>query len=89
MAVYRERDVAFSGTISTRTLRRSPAELVACLFAGQPYPEGAVLATGTGIVPEMDFTLRAGDVVDIVISEVGRLATPVVFAREWEHSLPG
>ncbi|MQA08403.1 MAG: DUF2437 domain-containing protein [Pseudonocardiaceae bacterium] len=86
MTVRRGADTAFQASISTEALHRSPGELVRCLFEGQPFPDGAILATGTGIVPDMDFTLLAGDVVDIEISEVGQLATPVVAgldAMEW------
>lgn len=77
MTVRRGDGIAFHGTISTSALRRSPGELVRFLFDGQPYPDGVVLATGTGIVPELDFTLLTGDVVDIGIAGVGRLVTPV------------
>ena len=77
MTVSRGDAVAFKGAISTASLHRPVGELVSYLFDGQPYPDGAVLATGTGIVPEMDFTLRPGDVVEIDISEVGHLVTPV------------
>lgn len=41
-----------------------------------------MLATGTGIVPELDFALRAGDEVAISISEVGTLANTVAVGRE-------
>jgi len=77
MTISRGEEIAFKAAISTANLHRPVPDLVSCLFDGQPYPEGAVLATGTGIVPEMDFTLTPGDVVDIEISEVGRLSTPV------------
>ncbi|MEU7884104.1 hypothetical protein AB0B54_01265 [Microbispora bryophytorum] len=36
-----------------------------------------VLATGTCLVPESDFTLRPGDEVRIEIDGLGRLVTPV------------
>jgi len=78
MTVRRGADVAFRGTVSTARLRRSAAELVEYLYRGQSFPDGAVLSTGTGIVPDIDFTLRPGDIVDIDISEVGRLTNPVV-----------
>ncbi|WP_246271619.1 fumarylacetoacetate hydrolase family protein [Amycolatopsis acididurans] len=77
MTITRGDEIAFKAAISTASLHRPVSELVSCLFDGQPYPEGAVLATGTGIVPGMDFTLTPGDVVDIDIAGVGRLVTPV------------
>jgi 2-dehydro-3-deoxy-D-arabinonate dehydratase len=41
-----------------------------------------VLATGTGVVPDLDFTLRPGDRVEITIDEVGTLANPVQTLEE-------
>jgi 2-dehydro-3-deoxy-D-arabinonate dehydratase len=35
------------------------------------------LLTGTGIVPPDEFSLRAGDVVDITIDGIGTLTNPV------------
>ena len=42
------------------------------------FPVGVVLLTGTGIVPDESFTLRAGDVVTIDIPGIGTLTNPVV-----------
>ena len=39
-----------------------------------------MLATGTGIVPDLDLTLRPGDLVEITIDEVGTLSNPVAEA---------
>ncbi|MET7513077.1 hypothetical protein ABZS88_06300 [Streptomyces sp. NPDC005480] len=44
----------------------------------EPFPDGAVLSTGTGIVPGLDFTLRGGDIVEMTIDGVGRLPNPVL-----------
>ena len=41
------------------------------------FPNGAILLTGTGVVPPDDFTLAAGDVVHIDIAGIGRLTNPV------------
>jgi 2-dehydro-3-deoxy-D-arabinonate dehydratase len=41
-----------------------------------------ILATGTGIVPELDFALAEGDVVTITIDEVGTLTNTVATGRE-------
>ena len=40
-------------------------------------PGGAIVLTGTGVVPEPAFTLRAGDVVRIEVDGIGILANPV------------
>ncbi|WP_017586909.1 fumarylacetoacetate hydrolase family protein [Nocardiopsis ganjiahuensis] len=82
MRVLRRGRSAFEGRVRLRSLRRDPADLVEHLFRSQPFPDGAVLATGTGIVPDMDFTLAAGDTVDIAITGVGTLTNPVVRGRE-------
>jgi len=42
------------------------------------YPDGAILLTGTGVVPPNEFTLAAGDEVAIEIEGVGRLVNTVV-----------
>lgn len=67
----------FTGTTSTRQIARKLDDLVEFLCRANTFPDGVVLATGTGIVPELDFTLQAGDEVDIAIEEVGRLRNPV------------
>ena len=43
-------------------------------------PDGALLLTGTGIVPPDDFTLEGGDAVSITIDGIGTLRNPVVKA---------
>ena len=42
------------------------------------FPVGALLLTGTGIVPEATFTLEPGDVVRIDVEGLGMLTNPVV-----------
>lgn len=78
LEIVRDGERVWHGTASTSQLHRRLPELVDYLCRGQIFPDGAVLATGTSLVPPLPFTLRPGDVVDIAISEVGRLRTPVV-----------
>ena len=40
-------------------------------------PAGSVLLTGTGLVPQGNFTLQAGDEVDMEIDGIGRLQNRV------------
>lgn len=75
--VHREGQIAWQGETNTARLHRRLEDLARYLYVAQPFPDGAVLATGTGLVPELDFTLRAGDRVDIEIENVGRLSNPV------------
>ena len=82
MRVMRDGEVAYDGETSTARLHRTLEELVATLFEPTDFPDGAVLSTGTGIVPEMSFSLAEGDVVEIEIAQVGTLTNPVVRGRE-------
>jgi 2-dehydro-3-deoxy-D-arabinonate dehydratase len=63
----------FSGETSTSTMHRSFEELVEHLFRELSHPSGAVLLTGTGIVPPDEVTLQDGDEVEIQIEGVGTL----------------
>ena len=67
----------WSAHTSTSAMKRSISELLSWLYRQDAYPEGTVLSTGTGLVPDLDFTLSDGDLVDIEISEVGRLRNRV------------
>ncbi len=63
---------------SSARLHRTFDELVEHLFRAQAFPDGAVLLTGTGIVPGPPFSLLPGDLVAIDIAGLGRLENPVV-----------
>ncbi len=67
----------FAGKTSVGQIKRTFAELVEYLFRSQKFPHGAVLLTGTGIVPPDGFTLAAADRVKINISGIGTLENPV------------
>jgi 2-dehydro-3-deoxy-D-arabinonate dehydratase len=78
LAISRDGAVAWEGSSSTSSLHRRIDELAAYLFREDQFPEGAVLSTGTSLVPELPFTLRAGDEVRIRIEGIGELVNPVV-----------
>lgn len=67
-----------TGETSVGRIRRTFGELAEWLFRSQKFPHGAVLLTGTGVVPPDDFTLAEGDRVRIAISGIGTLENPVV-----------
>jgi|GEM_PF-149631 len=69
--------VAFQGETSTAKMHRSLDELAGYLGRYNDFPDGAVLLTGTGIVPGDDFTLQDGDQVLIEIEGIGTLCNPV------------
>lgn len=68
----------FAGTTSVRGLQ----DLVDVLFVGNDFPDGVILSTGTGIVPDLEFRLAEGDVVTIEIDEVGTLTNTVAVGKE-------
>jgi 2-dehydro-3-deoxy-D-arabinonate dehydratase len=77
LEIVRGGALAFAGTTSTDELARGLDDLADWLFRGLEFPDGVVLLTGTGVVPEADFTLLPGDEVVVDIAGVGRLANPV------------
>jgi 2-dehydro-3-deoxy-D-arabinonate dehydratase len=81
LVVERAGAAAWSGRTTTGRLHRSLADLVDCLFAEEQFPDGVVISTGTGIVPELEFTLAPGDVVTIDVEEVGTLSNPVTAGK--------
>jgi len=74
--------VRWEGRANTRQLRRTGAELIGFLFSADQFPEGVVLSTGTGIVPDIDFTLNEGDLITVRIQDVGTLTNAVVVGRD-------
>lgn len=78
MRITRSGAEDWSGEASTSQLRRRFDELVSFLVRADVFPDGAVLSTGTCLVPAAPWTLRAGDVVRIEVGGVGVLANPVV-----------
>jgi 2-dehydro-3-deoxy-D-arabinonate dehydratase len=78
LRIARGERVVFEGATSTAELARTLPDLADWLFRGLDFPDGAVLLTGTGIVPGADFTLTPGDEVTVGIAGVGTLTNPVV-----------
>lgn len=64
----------FAGETTLAQLKRKPEELAGFLFRDNTFPDGALLMTGTGIVPDDAFTLQPGDVVNITIDGIGTLS---------------
>ena len=82
LVIERAGDKVFADTTSTAKLVRELQDLIDVLFLPNDFPDGVILATGTGIVPELDFALAAGDVITITIAEVGTLTNTVAVGRE-------
>jgi len=67
----------FAGQTSTAKMRRTPRELVSWVVRDNPVPPGSVLLTGTGLVPEHDYTLLPGHRVEVTIDGIGTLVNTV------------
>jgi len=78
LAIERNGQVYWEGETSTRELKRRFDELVTYLFLENDFPDGVFLCTGTALVPEKQFTLEPGDVVQIDVDQLGTLRNPVV-----------
>jgi 2-dehydro-3-deoxy-D-arabinonate dehydratase len=77
VSVRRGESVVWSGETSTAQLHRDLADLVEYLFRSFSFPQGVILSTGTGLVPELSFTLAPGDEVAVGIAGVGTLTNVV------------
>ena len=76
--ILRQGEKAFSGETSVGQIKRSFDELAECLFRSQSFPNGAVLLTGTGVVPPDTFTLQTGDEIHVHVSGIGTLRNTVI-----------
>jgi 2-dehydro-3-deoxy-D-arabinonate dehydratase len=77
LIIERGGKTAFDGSTKISAMKRSFAELIQWLGKETSFPHGAVLLTGTGVVPPDDFTLAVGDIVHIDITGIGRLTNRV------------
>jgi 2-dehydro-3-deoxy-D-arabinonate dehydratase len=77
LRIVRGGRIEFDDRVAVARMKRSPEELVDWLFRAQEFPEGVVLLTGTGLVPDSAFTLRPNDEVTIGITGLGELRNTV------------
>jgi 2-dehydro-3-deoxy-D-arabinonate dehydratase len=77
LEIDRDGQRAFEGSTNLGQMARSPENLVVWLGRETSFPHGAVLLTGTGIVPPDAFTLASGDEVRITIDGIGTLKNRV------------
>ena len=78
LIIYRADQEVFKGTTDLGQLHRTFDDLAKWLYTESEFPNGAFLMTGTGIVPDDNFTLENGDSVSITIAGIGTLRNPVV-----------
>ena len=77
LTIKRSQDVVFKDAIPISQIKRKFQELVDYLYAEYTFPHGALLMTGTGIVPDSSFTLASGDEISISITGIGTLTNTV------------
>jgi len=77
MVILRNGDTVFDGNANLSEMKRSIDELAEFMFRHYEFPKGVWLLTGTGIVPENEFTLRQDDEIIIEISGLGVLKNKV------------
>lgn len=80
--VLRGEGTVWSGATSTASLHRRLDDLVDHARRHLTFPDGLLLSTGTGLVPDLDFTLALDDVVEVTIDGVGTLRNVVRPASE-------
>ena len=78
LQIQRRQSDVFSGSTRLSQLNRRLEDLVDWLFRENEFPRGVFLMTGTGVVPDDNFTLEDGDTVAITISNIGTLRNPIV-----------
>lgn len=77
MAIERKGSTVFEGETSLKSMARSFEDLVSWLGRETTFPRGAILLTGTGIVPPDDFTLEVDDRILIDVDGIGQLVNLV------------
>jgi 2-dehydro-3-deoxy-D-arabinonate dehydratase len=80
--ILRGAQIAWEAETSLAALNRTLEDLITYLFRCQDFPHGVILSTGTGIVPPLDISLAAGDVVEIDVAGIGKLTNPVEVISE-------
>ncbi len=75
--INRAGSAIFEESIAINQIKRSLEELVEFVYRECSFPNGCLIMTGTGIVPDNDFTLKCGDEIIITIDHIGTLRNVV------------
>jgi 2-dehydro-3-deoxy-D-arabinonate dehydratase len=78
LAIHRGGGLVFEGRTDLGQMARTFEDLIGWVLRDNEFPQGLFLLTGTGIVPPDDFSLAAGDEVEIEIDGIGKLCNHVV-----------
>jgi 2-dehydro-3-deoxy-D-arabinonate dehydratase len=73
LVIRRQNHAIVEDSTTLEQMKRTLEELVHFLFLDNAHPQGCLLMTGTGIVPDSDVSLQAGDEVEISIDGIGTL----------------
>ena len=77
LIIRRNGENAFDGSIAVSQIKRPLPELVSYVYRECSFPHGCLIMTGTGIVPQNNFTLKSGDEIEIRIDNIGALINTV------------
>jgi 2-dehydro-3-deoxy-D-arabinonate dehydratase len=77
LQISRNQKLVFDQSIEINQIKRPFSELVEYLYRECSFEHGCFLMTGTGIVPEDNFSLEIGDSVSISIEGIGTLTNNV------------
>lgn len=80
--IIRGTNIAWEAETSLGSLNRTLEDLITYLFRCQDFPHGVILSTGTGIVPPLDISLEANDIVEIDVAGIGKLTNTVEVISE-------
>jgi 2-dehydro-3-deoxy-D-arabinonate dehydratase len=78
LVIRRGGQEVFRGATNAGQMARTFEDLVGWLGRDNSFPDGVFLMTGTGVVPESDFTLAPADEVEIRIDGIGVLRNCIV-----------
>jgi 2-dehydro-3-deoxy-D-arabinonate dehydratase len=79
ISVNRDEKNIFKSEIQLNRMKRSFTDLTEYLFRECDFENGVFLMTGTGIVPPNEFSLKAGDKIEISIDKIGMLTNIVAY----------
>jgi 2-dehydro-3-deoxy-D-arabinonate dehydratase len=77
LEIKRDGKQMFQEAIPISQMKRTHEELVEFLFRECTFEAGCFLMTGTGIIPENEFTLHHGDEINIAVDHIGTLVNYV------------
>ncbi|MBT5263232.1 MAG: hypothetical protein HOL85_00255 [Rhodospirillaceae bacterium] len=77
LRLIRGSECFYEGNAEFSSLNRTLEELAATLYAFNDLPGGAIICTGTDIIPPDTAGLEDGDIVEMHCAEIGTLTTPV------------